>query len=125
MKTAKRRIKGIPELLHMSPTDLKRIRHTIMFSVFQAYVKTGPNEPVDVTAISRSLLTTFSGNDLVIAAYIYGVIEQELNSTENYGLLEDLKSFASIAYEKTDITYQQFNLICNGITTYYKETHRI
>lgn len=115
---------GLAELL-VEPVRLQKIRINVMYLVYQGYVKSDPEEPVDTTGISRSIVQRFQGNDLVTAAYILGAIEKEVHSGENHFLLEDLRRFAALFYHKTDLNLKQFKKVCQSISAYYLITGRI
>lgn len=125
MSQPKEKPKGLLQLLEITDKRLEDIEHIIMYSVFHSYINTAPQEPVDTSIISEVILQQFHDNERTAAAYVFGAIEQELKTGENFDLLEDIKLFVYATHRTMSITQEQFNTVCKEVTNYYIETGRV
>lgn len=116
--------KGFLQQLEITDRQRGMIEHAIMYAIFNVYISTAPGSPVDTSQVVTILLTRFRGKQLIAAAYIFGSIELEVKTGENFDLLDDLRIFAFKTYKTEHITAEQFDNICQLVASYYRKTGR-
>ena len=100
---------SIIERLNLSNEEIQQIEQTILYNVYRAYIKrTSDEEPVDFTATTDEVMFQFSGKQLVGAAYLLGIHEQQIEDGNTTDLMNNLMLTSFSMFRTYAVTQEQF-----------------